>query len=296
MIRRIVGVCLLAVWLSAVPQGSQNIFRSSTDAVLVDVSVRSSGAPVRGLKVSDFVLLDNGVPQKIDSVTNSVLPLDVTLIVDVSASLDPETRKSLLVGVREIASLLNGQDTLEIGLIDGAITMVEPQKFYATIAGMPVRRLADGGTLLFDAVSAAVMRAAKPGRRHLVIALTDGADANSSLPDRAVASIVRKSESIVYIVAVSGRARAWGLLLLWNTVFPTSYDQFLSGLVSDSGGRLLSYSPEQSFASQCEQIVDELRARYVLSYVPSNVDGPGWHAIKVRAGGYEVRARRGYER
>ena len=41
--------------------GGQAQFRSATDLVSVDVTVRTGDKPVPGLGAADFVLLDNGI-------------------------------------------------------------------------------------------------------------------------------------------------------------------------------------------------------------------------------------------
>jgi len=50
------------------PKSQPSVFRSTSDAVSVDVSVRSGSRPVRGLTPDDFRLSDNGVPQTVTSV------------------------------------------------------------------------------------------------------------------------------------------------------------------------------------------------------------------------------------
>jgi hypothetical protein len=62
------------------------VFRSRVDAVSVDVSVRWGGKPVGGLTAKDFALLDNGVRQQIEVVDTEAVPLDVSLIIDISGS------------------------------------------------------------------------------------------------------------------------------------------------------------------------------------------------------------------
>src|SRR5919112_32731 len=76
---------------SAAPRGQapppqQPVFRTGADVVSVDASVQRDRRPLTGLTAADFELLDNGVPQEISDVTYEKLPIDVTLLLDVSAS------------------------------------------------------------------------------------------------------------------------------------------------------------------------------------------------------------------
>src|SRR5688500_20172103 len=50
---------------------AQATFRSGTDAVTVDVSVRDGARVVTGLRAADFEVLDNGVPQDVAAVSRS---------------------------------------------------------------------------------------------------------------------------------------------------------------------------------------------------------------------------------
>jgi VWFA-related protein len=64
------GIALLAQTFVAqqADNGSGYVFRSTSDLVLVNVSVRDSkGNPIRGLKPQDFTVLENGKEQKIAS-------------------------------------------------------------------------------------------------------------------------------------------------------------------------------------------------------------------------------------
>lgn len=68
------------------PAQPQQTFRTGTDVVFVDVSVRENGKPVPGLTPDDFVLTDNGVRQRIEGVEATAVPIDLTLVMDVSGN------------------------------------------------------------------------------------------------------------------------------------------------------------------------------------------------------------------
>ena len=53
----------------------------------LDVSVRRSDRPVVGLRADDFVLTDNGRPQRIESASLESMPLSVLLVLDTSGSM-----------------------------------------------------------------------------------------------------------------------------------------------------------------------------------------------------------------
>jgi len=109
------------------PPPQRPAFRSATDVVFVDVAVRGElGTLVTGLTPADFVLTDNGVRQKIESVDATDLPIDLTLVADVSddasgsvgrpiARLDPKNFPAQIESeLQRTAALLRPQDRLRL--------------------------------------------------------------------------------------------------------------------------------------------------------------------------------------
>ena len=76
--------------------------RTGADIVSVEASVRREKRPVTGLKITDFELLDNGVPQEISDLSYERLPIDVTVVLDVSASVTGAVLDQLRQSVRQL--------------------------------------------------------------------------------------------------------------------------------------------------------------------------------------------------
>ena len=89
-------------------------FRSGADVVSVEASVRREKRPVTGLKLGDFQLLDNGVPQQISDVSYERLPIDVTVVLDVSASVTGAVLDQLRQSVRQLKTDLGPSDRLKL--------------------------------------------------------------------------------------------------------------------------------------------------------------------------------------
>jgi VWFA-related protein len=152
-----------------------------------------------------------------------------------------------------------------------------------------------------DALVIALLHRPDVGRRHLVVALTDGRDAGSAVSSAQVLDVASRAEGVLHLV-------------LMTTAFPRSTsgepENFLPVGAEQSGAerleraavatggrvhdRLLgSPDPVDTF----EEIVREFRSSYMLRYVPAGVEMAGWHEIKVRVPrmpSAAVRARRGY--
>jgi len=82
----------------------------------------------------------------------------------------------------------------------------------------------------------------------------------------------------------------------FRRVGPTSR-QVLSALVEDTGGKLWSLGREDRLAAAFEDVLAEVKSRYVLVYDLIGPRKPGRHTLQVRLAKRkgEVRARRGYD-
>ena len=104
----------LALLTSADAQESLPTFRSTADAVRVDVSVQRGGRPVAGLTIADFDLVDEGVAQTITSVSYERLPIDVTVALDVSASVSGRLLADLRQSIEQLEGRLREGDRLKL--------------------------------------------------------------------------------------------------------------------------------------------------------------------------------------
>jgi hypothetical protein len=63
-----------------------------------------------------------------------------------------------------------------------------------------------------------------------------------------------------------------------------------------TGGRTWSATSDKQLRELFTNVLDDMRARYLLTYTPRGVRKPGWHELKVRLkeGRANITARRGY--
>jgi len=73
-------------------------------------------------------------------------------------------------------------------------------------------------------------------------------------------------------------------------------DRFLKRLAESSGGRTWSATSDRQLRELFTKALEEMRARYLLTYTPSGVARPGWHDVRVRLknGRADITARPGY--
>ena len=86
------------------------VFHGGADAVLVDVEVLQGGRAVSGLTAADFELRDNNVAQTLDASLSTNVPLDLTMVIDTSGSVEGKRLDRLKTGVRDTAQWLRAED------------------------------------------------------------------------------------------------------------------------------------------------------------------------------------------
>jgi VWFA-related protein len=276
-------VALIAAALaSATPVlvDGQASFSSRVEAVRVDVLVSENGRPVEGLKPSDFEVRDNGVPQKVDLASFEEIPLNIVLVLDVSASLQGLRLGHLQTASRTLLDRLKADD--RAALVTFTHMVVQGSELTGDLA--KVRAAIDavqgaGRTSLVDAAHAGLIVGESDVGRSLLLVFSDGVDTSSWLAADAVLDVARRSDVVAYGVAVGG-GRAG----------------FSRELSAATGGRLIEIESTQNLDSSFNTILDEFRMRYLISYSPQGVETGGWHRLDVRVKnrGLAVKARPGY--
>jgi VWFA-related protein len=248
------------------------------------VAALRGGAPVAGLTPRDFVVLDNGVEQEVESVTGeNDVPLEVQLVLDTSGS----------VSGSRLANLISAGTTLigELRPSDKAALVTFSQTLHAQgrmTADLDVvkRALATlrgrGQTALRDAVELSLALPRDPAARALMVVFSDGVDNASWLTDEEVLDSARRADIVAHAVTVPSE--------------PPSPATFLQQLTKATGGRIWKAGSDRELARLFQRALEEMRARYLLTFTPKSRGPAGWHTLKVslRAGRADITARPGY--
>ncbi len=281
-----VAVVLAIVGVILFPSGhgraaaQQPTFSVAVDLVSVDVLVSQAGRSVAGLTAQDFGLQDNGVPQRIESVSVETVPLDVMLVLDTSESMTGPRLRHLTEAGRAALAALRPRDRAAL------LTFCERTTLRAALSSdraVAMRALdevaASGRTSLFDALYAALSLRRPGPTRAMVLVFSDGDDNASWLGGRQALRVAHESDAVVYAVGLPGSARG-----------------DLKRIAEETGGELIPADTTEQLKSVFVRVLREMQARYVLTYYPRGVAREGWHTLSValtdkRA---DVRARRGY--
>ncbi len=282
MIRRITVIALATfpVLVAAQQPGAQpqTTFHSGVELVAIDVSVTRSGQPVPNLTARDFTLTDKGVAQEIESVTLDRLPLSITLVLDTSQSVSGDRLAHLVAAGGALLAALRPEDRASLITFSHKVDLRVPmtadlfsiQRALTAMSGL-------GATSLRDAVHLALELSPRDQTRPLLLLFTDGHDTASWLTEDAVLDSARRTGVVTHVVRVES-------------------DPFLDQLIEAAGGRIWSATSDRQLRELFTRALEEMRARYLLSYAPRNVKSPGWHELKVKLknGRADITARPGY--
>lgn len=268
--------------LGTTATAQQPTFSSRVDAVRVDVLVTDRGQVVRGLRPQDFELKDEGVLQDVDFVSLEQLPLNVILGLDVSKSVSGERLTHLRSAGDALLQRLTGGDRAALLTFSHVVRLR-----HELTSDIPRLRQAlaevnpSGQTALVDGTSGAIALAGSDVGRSLLIVFSDGVDTASFLTPAAVLQSARRSDVVVYGVAMR------------NRITPV----FLKDLGELTGGALLEIESTRDLSQTFLRILEEFRQRYLLSFSPRGVSSTGWHRLDVRIKGrrVSVNARAGYQ-
>jgi len=301
------------------PKPDEGVDSSQTLKVnvnLVDIyfSVRDHNGYVTGLGKNDCQVYENDKQQTIKNLTvEKNLPLTIGILLDTSGSQEhvlpleqesggrflrevvtPKDEAFLIsfdVNVDLLADFTNSPRELERAINKASINTASSSAGIPGIGGGPLPTSNPRGTLLFDAVYLAANEKLRTqtGRKVLVL-LTDGGDQGSQETLKTATEAAQKANAIIYVILISDPEYHMG------NVFDHSMGD-MQQLAHDTGGRVINVGHNgRKLEDAFDQIQDELRTQYLLSYTPDNKTADGkFRKTKIDCGrGMDVQARKGY--
>ena len=121
------------------------------------------------------------------------------------------------------------------------------------------------GTLLFDAVYlAAHDKLRQEAGRKILVMLTDGGDQGSQETMKTATEAAQKANAIVYVILIADRGLSAAAMGRFGGAGA------MRSLAQDTGGRVINVGNNgRKLEDAFDQIQDELRTQYLLSYTPT---------------------------
>jgi len=124
--------------------------------------------------------------------------------------------------------------------------------------------------------------------------LTDGGDQGSQETLKTATEAAQKANAIIYVILIADRAFYGGGFGSINLADSGARD--MDKLATDTGGRMINVGNNgKKLEDAFNQIQDELRTQYLLSYTPTNKKADGtYRKIDLNCGKLKVQTRKGY--
>jgi Ca-activated chloride channel homolog len=273
-------------------------FEAKTEIVNLTISVTDkTGQFVVGLSKEDFVIFEDGIPQRISLFEAQHLPIDMMILLDRSASMSEALAQLRQAATSLIGSLRDG-DEVTIEVFASVVEIICPftKDFTAAEASLAGLAAKDGDTRLKLALVDALSRLDKHNsgqeRRKVVILITDGEDNYPHVSDDRVMAKLQSSGATVYAIQpVKRYAEGESAKRVTDAAFA-----LLSQITNRTGGRLIKLSQALNMKIALAGISDELRNQYRIGYESSSKKPANqWRSLNIIVRNGRAQHRSGYQ-
>ena len=301
-----IGVLALAVWAAeqkptqqpkpAVEQADENtrIIVDVTRVNMLFTVTDKKGRFVTDLGKADFEVIENKRIQPImEFAAETDLPLRLAVLIDTSNSIRERFKFEQEAASEFLKSVVKAnQDRAMVVSFDTAPELVadlmdDTDKLDRAIRGLRP----GGGTALYDAIFFACkdkLQQDQPKHkfRRALVVLSDGEDNQSRYTRDQALEMTQKADAVIYGISTN------------VTRVDTDGDKVLKYFTAETGGRAFFPFKVEDLEQSFENIANELRHQYNLSYRPQPLTTDGlFHIIDVRVKNRRelvVHARKGY--
>ena len=251
------------------------------------------GRFVTDLNRDDFEVFENKKRQEIAEFTSeSDLPLRLGILVDTSNSIRDRFHFQQEAAVNFVNGVMRDQDKALVVSFDSATELVSDLTNDTGKLEKSIRDLRPGGgTALFDAIYFACRDKLMQDQplykfRRAMVILSDGEDNNSRSSRDQALEMAQKADVVIYAISTN------------NLNSPSDGDKVLKYFTGETGGRAFFPFKAEELEQSFQDIANELRHQYNISYRPEPLVADGlFHPIDLRVKGRKdiiIHARKGY--
>ncbi len=230
------------------------------------------GRPVEGLETPDFVVLEDGLEQRlrrVERVTN--VPISAGIVLDTSTSMIEELGEAQAAAQKFFERVLRPQDRAAVLVFNDSWELKVPlTNRLEELAGGLHGLEAEGETALYDSLVQALYYMSGLRGKRAVILITDGQDSRSRYRYEEALEFARRSGVAIYAI---------GLALSREEFEVVSK---LRRLAHETGGECFTIDRAAELDRIYQRIEEELRSQYLLAYQSSQVGGEEYRKVEVR--------------
>jgi Ca-activated chloride channel family protein len=274
-------------------QTPQATFSTDVDVVTLDVAVMDNkGHFIPGIPPGNFRVLEDGVPQRVQSVNVGEAPLTVTMVIEFSNKFQqlygPAWFQTLQL-VWGFASTLKPEDFIAVVAYDIRPEILSDFTTDRSKTQEALRRLsipAFSEANLFDALTDTAERMSSIEGRKAIILLSSGIDTFSKLRYDEARKKVQEAGVPIYAIGLMQWLREYmdshGYMGGIQRMDFLQADNQMRTFAKESGGQAYFPRFEGEYGQIFGAIHEALRNQYVLTYMPTNKAHDGtYRKIKV---------------
>ena len=317
---RMIGQCGAVLWVGvAVAAAAQQLppveppkplpsahaeeptLRVTAKEVLVPTLVeKPGGGIIYGLKPDDFVLEDNGVPQKIRVQEEmDTAPVSLVVAVEEGGASVLEFDKLAKLGPLLDLFLSDGRSEAALVGFDSKPHLIRDYTHSSDDLDEALRNLepGNGGSAILDTVSYAVdlLQSEPKENRRVLLLISEERDHGSkhTRPEQLIQKIGRSDVLVLSVsfspsraellhdVKDSGDDRTLNLFSTVAMIVPAMKKNVAKEVAHLSGGEYTTFTGDKRFEQRVVDAAKHVRNRYLITFSPSNPT-PGLHSIRVR--------------
>jgi Ca-activated chloride channel family protein len=271
--------------------GDDEIIRVNTELVTLNVRVIDrDNRPIGNVRQEELHVLEDGMPQPIESFTREEVPISYGLAIDTSGSLRSQLQGVIDAGKTIINSNKSGDETFLVRFISS--DKIETVQDFtdskdSLMDGLDELYVEGGQTAIIDAVYVSAEHVAeyKKGddndrRRRALIVITDGEDRSSVYTQEKLFARLREEDVQIYVIGFVKELDKEGGLIRKSP--RDKAVNLINRLATETGGRAFFPESLSELPQIAAEIVRDLRTQYVIAYNPTNKSRDGsFRSIKV---------------
>ena len=255
---------------------SSPVFRAGVDVVALSVVVTDGRQQlVSGLTAGDFSVYEDGVQQDVSFFAAAMVPLDLALLLDTSASMRDkmETMQEAALGFLRTmrpgdrAAVVDIKDTVKMAYGLGEDLEAANQAVRSTIA--------HGGTALYNGLYLALKEMVKQRkdnvdvRRQAIAVLSDGEDTASLVGYDDVMAVAKQSGITIYTITLKSPVSLRQGNATGRRYFSQS-EYAMKALAQETGARSFFPTHINELSGVYASIAQELANQYAIGYSSKN--------------------------
>jgi Ca-activated chloride channel homolog len=264
-------------------------FRSATELVALNVTVTDGRQQyLIGLGKDDFAVFEDGKKQDVTFFATTNVPLDLTIMIDTSASMSDKITFVHEAATNFIRTLRKGDRAEIIGFSDRAQVLAPFTGDIPALEAAIDATTPHGSTALYTSLYIAVedlsrlARQQNDVRRQAIVVLTDGEDTSSLLSFDDLMDVAKRAGVALYTISVISPFDTKKLDESGTKRFNNESDFALRSLAQETGARSFFPMELKDLNGVYQQIAQELSSQYSIGYMPATYGDGTFHRLFVR--------------